>query len=114
MFTTLWTKLSALFTGAVQVAEAAFTADEQKLLAIFKPLLAAAEAAALQDLIVFIRGVLSQAATATDLATLETVVLNALEATGSELEVVAKSLGSNLLQALIAFVLANLPVKAAA
>lgn len=112
-FTTLWAKLSAWFSGELKAAEAVFTSDEQKVLAIFQPLLAAAEASALQDLITFIRGALSQASTTTDLPTLEAMVLNGLEATGSELLTVAKSLGSNLLQALIAFVLANLPKAAA-
>jgi hypothetical protein len=108
-FSTLWAKIEAWIAGKFKAAEVVFTADEQALLTLMQPLLAAAEAAALADLVTFIRGVLSQASTAKDLASWETAILNALEATGSSLLAVAKALGSNLLQALIAFVLAQLP-----
>lgn len=108
-FNSLWAKFVAIFNGVVEVAEVEFSADEKAILALMQPLLASAEAATVQDLITFIKGVLSQAKTAKDLPTFESDVLNALQATGSELLALAKSLGSNLLQALIAFVLASLP-----
>jgi hypothetical protein len=55
----------------------------------------------------FIQEVLEELPTVTDLATLETALLNALEAAGAAELAVAKAMGSKLLQALIAVVAAS-------
>jgi hypothetical protein len=55
----------------------------------------------------FIQDVLEKLPTVTDLATLETALLNALEAAGAAELAVAKAMGSKLLQALIGVVAAT-------
>jgi hypothetical protein len=107
----LWAKLVAWWNGtAVPVLQN----DEKELMALVEPLFGAAEAAIVQDLTVFIKGVLTQVQAGQDLATLEASVLNALEAVGGQLLTVAKGLGSNVLQALIGLILAKLASSAPA
>jgi hypothetical protein len=106
-----WSKIVAWWNGT---AVPTLKADEQELLLLLKPLFGAAEAAALQDLVVFVKGVLTQVQAGQDLATLEVAVLNALEAVGGQLAVIGKGLGSNVLQALIGLILAQLTSAAAA
>lgn len=100
-----WTKVVAWWNGT---AVPALENDEKQLLALVQPLFGAAEAAALQDLVQFVTGVLTQVEKGQDLATLEAAVLNALQTAGSELQTLAKGLGSNVLQALIGLILAKL------
>lgn len=109
MFPNLWAKLQALWNSGVQAVEAQFSADEKFVLGLFQPVLASAEANVLQDLLTFIIAVLSQAQGSKTLSEWETAVLNALEATGSELLDLATKLGSTLLQALIALAMSKLP-----
>lgn len=105
---TLWDKFTGWFSGEVKTAETLFTAEEQKILAAFAPILHAAEPVTLAALIDLARSVLSSGLTASSLADWEAHVLNAAEATGGQLFTVAKGLGSNLLQALIGVLLADL------
>lgn len=100
-----WKKLVTVWDTKI---EPTLANDEQELLTLLKPLFASAEAAAIQDLVVFIKGVLSQLQAGQDLATLEAYVLNALEVVGGQLLSTAKGLSSNALQALIGLVLAQL------
>lgn len=107
----LWAKLVSWWNGtAVPVLQN----DEKELMALVEPLFGAAEAAIVQDLTVFIKGVLTQVQAGQDLATLEAAVLNALQAVGGQLLTVAKGLGSNVLQALIGLILAKLAASAPA
>jgi len=109
---TLWDKIKAWIGGEVQTVSVVLSADEQALLSLFQPLLASAEASALQDLLTFIRGVLTTTPAQSSLDAWETIILQGLEKLGGELATLAKSLGSNVLQGLIAFTLAALPKSA--
>lgn len=100
-----WSNIVSWWNGT---AVPALQADEKELLALLQPLFGAAEAAALQDLVVFVKGVLTQVQAGQDLASLESAVLNALEAVGGNLLSIGKGLGSNVLQALIGLILAQL------
>jgi hypothetical protein len=111
MFATLWDKLKALLGGAEQAVQVDFTKSELEVVAIAQPLLAAAEAAAIRDLVIFVRGVLTAhpdpaSMTVSDW---ETAVMNGLGKLGGDLLVTAQQLKSTLLQALISLVLASLP-----
>lgn len=106
---TLWDKIKAWAKGEAATISVVLSADEKAILSLFQPLFAAAEASALQDLLTFIRGVLTTTPTQESLDAWETVVLNGLSKLGGDLETLAKSLGSQVLQGLIAFTLANLP-----
>ena len=106
--TTLWDKIKAWLSSTAQTVEVQFSKDEQIVLGILQPLLGAAEAALLQDLITFIRGVLTSGRTAGGLDEWETIILNGLSSLKGELLTLAQGLGSNVLQALIGLVLADL------
>jgi hypothetical protein len=110
---TIWDKFTAWVGGEAHAAAVVFSAEEQAVLAAFAPILRAAEGVTLATLISFIRNALSASATAKDLPTWEAEILNALEAEGGQLFTIAKGLGSNLLQALIAVLLASVPKPAA-
>lgn len=103
--TGLWKKFVSWFDGT---ALPALQKDEQQVVALFKPILNAGEAQAVQDLKVAITGILTQVQKGQDLATLEGVVLSALELVGTELYDLAKGMGSNALQALIGLILAQM------
>jgi hypothetical protein len=109
---TVWDKFSAWLGGEAKAAGAVLSAEEQQVLSAFQPILQAAEGVTLSALIAFIREVLTTAQSVTDLPTLETKVLNDLQAEGGQLFTIAKGLGSNLLLALIAVLLAGLPKAA--
>ncbi len=108
-FSNLWDKIVAWFKGEFTTVELTFTKEEQEILTLMKPLLVAAEATVVQDLMQFIRGVLTGAAGYSTLADWETAVMNGLEKVGGDLLTLAKGLGSNMLQALIGLILAQLP-----
>lgn len=107
---TLWDKIKAAFSTAEAEVAIYLTKEESQLLALVQPLFGAAEAAAIQDLIQFVQGVLTSAEKpgSMDLPDWETAVLNGLSKVGGEVEALAKSLGSNVLQALIGLILASL------
>lgn len=111
MFTTVWSKLQSLFASAGQAISLEFSKTEQEVIAIAQPLFAAAEAAAVRDLVIFVRGVLSAHPNpgSMTVADWETAVMNGLGKLGGELLATAQTLKSNLLQALISLVLASLP-----
>lgn len=110
MFTTLWDKLKALFAGAEQAAATDFSKAEQDVIAIAQPLFAAAEATAIRDLVIFIRGVLTANPTpgSMSVSDWETAIMNGLAKLGGDLLATAQGMKSNLLQALISLVLASL------
>ena len=112
--TTLWDKFTAWFKGEVKAVEVVFTNEEQAVISALSPILHAAEPVALAALIDFVRNVLTSAVGVKDLPTWEAAVLNEAEALGGQLFTLAKGLGSNLLQALIAVLLAGLPQPPAA
>ena len=105
---TLWDKIVAWFSNAEQVVVTEFNKDEQALLALVQPLFGAAEATAIQAMVHFITGALSQSTASKTLPEWETAILNGMQTTGSELLALAESLGSNVLQALIGLVLQRL------
>jgi hypothetical protein len=105
---TLWDKIKGWVSGAIMTVETELSRDEKALLAIVQPLLGADEAAAMQDLVQFVTGLVAGAGGARTLADWETAVLNGLGAAESELLTLAKGLGSNLLQSLIGLVLSRL------
>lgn len=107
---TLWDKIKAAFATAETEVAVYLTKEEGQILALIQPLFAAAEAAAIQDLVQFVQGVVTSAENpgSMDLADWETAILNGLQKVGGDLETLAKSLGSNVLQALIGLVLAAL------
>lgn len=117
--TTLWDKISTWATAEGKVLEADVGAAEQKvaaflnweeqqLIGLLKPLFAQAEANAIQDLTLFIRGVLTSVKGTSSLADWETAVLNGLQMVGGELLKTAETLGSNALQVLIGLLLSEL------
>ncbi len=79
---------------------------EQELVQLLQPLFGQVEAAALQDLVVFIKGVVSAAPTTKTLPEWESVILNLAGTFGGSLLTTATGLGSNVLQAIIGLVLA--------
>jgi hypothetical protein len=103
--TGLWQKFVSWFDGS---ALPVLQNDEKQLVALFQPILNAGEAQTVQDLKVAITGILTQVQKGQDLATLEGVVLSALQVVGSELYDLAKGMGSNALQALIGLILAKM------
>lgn len=107
---TLWDKVSAWWNNT---AVPALRKDEQEVIGLLQPLLSAAEGSVIQDLVQFIRGVITtvEGTPPSTLADWETAVLNSLGKLEGELLTLAKGLGSNVLQALIALVLAKLPAK---
>lgn len=108
VFVTVWDKVVAWFKAEAPVVENFLSKEEQELLTLLKPILAAGEASLVQDLVKFLQGVASTAASGATLADLETAALNGLEVVGGELRDLAKSLGSNLLQAILGLILAQL------
>lgn len=117
---TLWDKISTwaqstLTTveadagAAVQQAEKLLNWEEQQLVALLQPLFAAAEANAMQDLTLFLRGVLTSVKDVTSLPDWETAVMNSLQVVGGDLLATAQKLGSNSLQVLVGLLLAQLP-----
>lgn len=107
----LWDKVVAWWTGsAVPVLER----DEQEVLAILQPLFGQVETALLQDLIVFVQGVLAAAPATKTLPEWETVLLDLAEVAGGSLLSTIKGLGSSVFQALIGLVLAKLQAAQAA
>jgi len=102
---TLWKKFVGWIDGSVLPV---LQSDEKQLVALFEPILNAGEAQAVQDLKVAITGVLTQVKPGQDLPTLEGIVLSALQVVDSELFALAKSMGSNALQALIGLILAKM------
>lgn len=117
--TTLWDKISAWAQStlqtveadagaAVQEAEKLLNWEEQQLVALLQPLFASAEAEAVQDLTLFLRGVLTSSQNISSLPDWETAVLNSLQKVGGDLLVTAEKLGSNALQVLIGLLLSQL------
>jgi long-subunit acyl-CoA synthetase (AMP-forming) len=102
---TVWEKIADWFQSR---AEPALTAAERALLALFKPILAAGEAELTADLVSFAKGVLTQLETASTLEAAAQLVMKALEAEGGDLLALARSLGAEVWQALIALALADL------
>ena len=107
--TTLWQKVVAWFTTEEKQVEVFLSKEEQMIMELFQPIMGAGEATLMQDLITFIRGVLLSGQTAGSLDAWETIVLNGLTKLGGELLDLAKSMGSNALQALIGLALSQLP-----
>lgn len=107
----LWQKVLAWMSSTAASVVVALSADEKQLLSLAKPLLSAAEASVLQDLVGFITGAVANASGSKTLDAWEAEVLNGLEVTGSELFTLAQGLGSNLLQVLIGLVLSKLPAS---
>lgn len=117
--TTLWDKISAWAQStiqtveadagaAVQAAEKLLNWEEQQLVALLQPLFASAEAEAMQDLTLFLRGVLTSSQNISSLPDWETAVLNSLQKVGGDLLTTAEKLGSNALQVLIGLLLSQL------
>ena len=117
---TLWDKISewaqstlttveADASAAVQQAEKLLSWEEQQLVGLLQPLFAAAEANAMQDLTLVLRGVLTSVKNVSSLPDWETAVMNALQVVGGDLLKTAEQLGSNSLQVLVGMLLAQLP-----
>lgn len=117
---TLWDKIStwaesalvvveADASAAVQTAEKLLNWEEQQLVGLLQPLFATAEANAMQDLTLFLRGVLTSVKDVSSLPDWETAVMNSLGVVGGDLLKTAETLGSNSLQVLIGMLLAQLP-----
>jgi len=117
---TLWDKISAWAqntlttveadaSAAVQAGEKLLNWEEQQLVGLLQPLFAAAEANAMQDLTLFLRGVLTSVKNVSSLPDWETAVMNSLQVVGGDLLKTAEQLGSNSLQVLIGMLLAQLP-----
>jgi len=117
---TLWDKISGWVASAEKtvVQDATVAAqdvwqflnwEEKQLVGLLQPLFAAAEAEALQDLTLFLRGVLTSVKDTSSLADWETAALNSLQVVGGDLLKTAETLGSNSLQVLIGMLLAQLP-----
>lgn len=87
---------------------------EQELIQLLKPLFAQVEAAALQDLVVFIKGVVAAAPMTKTLPEWEEVILNLAQTFGGSLLTTIKALSSNVVQALIGLILAWVEQQAAA
>ena len=87
-------------------AEAFLEAEAEDAWALVKPILTAARPAQLQVLKGFIQSVLVRLRGVTDVATLEAALLNALEAAAAPELTIAQTMGSRILQALIAAVAA--------
>jgi hypothetical protein len=101
--TALWTTIEKVWNTDVAPALAT---GEQELVQLLQPMFGQVEAAALQDLVVFIKGVVSAAPTTKTLPEWESVILNLAQTFGGSLMTTATGLGSNVLQAVIGLVLA--------
>lgn len=108
---TLWTDIETVWNKDVAPALAI---GEQELVQLLKPLFGQVEAAALQDLVVFVKGIVAAAPTTHTLPEWETVIVNLAETFGGSLFGTIKGLGSNVFQALIGLVLAWVEQAAAA
>lgn len=117
--TTLWDKITSWVSTEVKAVEGEASQvaaqvgqflnwEEQQLILLLKPLFAQAEAEALQDLTLFVRGVLTSAQNISSLPDWETAVLNSLQKVGGDLLATAEKLGSNSLQVLIGLLLSQL------
>jgi hypothetical protein len=111
---TIWEKIADFFRTDV---EPVFSEAEQEVVALFKPILNAAEGQFVASLVAFAKGVLSQLGSATTVEAAAQLVMAALTREGGALLALAESLGETLWQALIALALADLgkvPAPAAA
>lgn len=109
-----WKKIVALGTAAESALAPVLSADEQEILLILKPLAGQLEAAALQDAIVFIKGVVAAAPTTKTASEWEVVIIELAEVAGGQIWTTLKSLSAYALQGLINLVLAQITAAAAA
>lgn len=106
---TLWDEAKAWVSGEIKEAELFATTEGQEILAVLKPILAAAAPTALAALVGGLRTFLTGLTSVGSLADIETAILNVWQDTEPELFTLARSLGSNVVQAIVGLLLAQLP-----
>lgn len=103
-FTSVWHVVETAAETGLTDAEKALESAATTVWTDFKPVVLAVEPVAYADLKTVILGLLTAFQKGTDAATIETALLNVLEAGGTSLFGIAKGLQSNLLQLIIGLV----------
>lgn len=111
---TLWAEVTTWAKGELASLQIAASAEGQIILGVVKPILSAGEASVVAELIGATTSFLTKLESVGSLADIETALIQVWETEEPTLFTFAKGLGSNVFQAIIGLLLAQLPKLAVA